>query len=298
MMSVRQTLRGVAHVHADPVIMLEAADRTLRQQYHERFVTTFVAVVDPVTQSFTYANAGHPPPLMRLKDGNVIRLMEGGIPLGVPGFNSERDAHHVHLPAESLLVLYTDGVTENSRNVIEGENVLRTAINAVDPEQPDAAKRLYRTVLPAQARDDVAILTMYMQTNSPVRRWRFDPRWHDAASRVRNEITDELVTGGFRPGEIFDFEMIFAELVGNLVRYAPGTVEAILESRLESFVLHVLDKGPGFQFSPRLPNDLFSQSGRGLYVIARLAAEFIVEHRPGGGSHARVVLNRSESRKG
>jgi anti-sigma regulatory factor (Ser/Thr protein kinase) len=291
MVSVRQTLRGVAHIHADPVIMLEAADRTLQQQFHERFVTTFVAVVDPVTQSCTYANAGHPPPLLRLDDGAVLRLSEGGIPLGVPGFTNKLDPVHLHLPPHCTLVLYTDGVIEHSRNILEGENKLRDAVHALQPEQPHAAQDLYDALLPAHSRDDVAILTMYVETSAPVQRWRFDPRRHDAASRVRNEITDELVTCGFAPPEIFDFEMIFAELMGNLVRYAPGIVEAILETRPARFVLHVLDKGPGFQFLPRLPSDLYSQSGRGLFVISNLASEFTVEHRPGGGSHARVVLN-------
>lgn len=294
MIGVRQTLRGVAHIHADPIIMLEAADRTLQQQYHERFVTTFVAVVDPVTQSCTYANAGHPPPLLRLEDGSVRRLSEGGIPLGVPGFDHSLNAVHMHLPPHAMLVLYTDGVTENSRNILEGERSLSAAVGAVDPEEPHTARRLYDAVLPAHARDDVAMLTMYVQAGTPVRRWRFDPRWHDAASRVRDEITDELVTRSFAPAEIFDFEMIFAELMGNLVRYAPGTAEVILETRPAGFVLHVLDKGPGFQFLPRLPSDLFSQSGRGLYLISHLASEFTVEHRPGGGSHARVVLNHPE----
>jgi anti-sigma regulatory factor (Ser/Thr protein kinase) len=78
--------------------------------------------------------------------------------------------------------------------------------------------------------------------------------------------------------------------MGNAIRYAEGTIELILVRRDERIVLHVLDKGPGFQFSPRLPPDLYSEFGRGLFLISKLGTDFTVERRPGGGSHARIVL--------
>jgi anti-sigma regulatory factor (Ser/Thr protein kinase) len=52
----------------------------------------------------------------------------------------------------------------------------------------------------------------------------------------------------------------------------------------------VLDRGPGFEFAARLPPDVFSESGRGLFLIATLAEDLHVVRRPDGGSHARVVL--------
>lgn len=297
MMNVRQTLRGVAHIHADPVRMLEAADRALQEQHRDRFVTTFVAVVDPVTQSIAYANAGHPPPFLRLTDGSIQMMQSSGIPLGIPDFSHAIEAQYLHLPPHSLLVLYTDGLIESSRDIIEGESRLTTALHDITPSETEIAKELYDAVLPAHSQDDVAILTMYVDTSAPVRRWRYDPQWHNVASRVRAEICDELVTAGFGPVELFDFETIFAELMANLVRYAPGSAEILLENGSRTFVLHVLDKGPGFQFLPRLPIDLFSQSGRGLYLISHLSTEFSVERRPGGGSHARVVLNTPPKRR-
>jgi anti-sigma regulatory factor (Ser/Thr protein kinase) len=298
MMNVRQTLRGVAHIHADPVRMLEAADRALQEQHRERFVTTVVAVVDPVTQSCAYANAGHPPPLLRLSDGTVQTLQSRGVPLGIPDFSKTIEAQHLHLPPHSLLLLYTDGIIESSRDILEGEARLEQALRALVPAGDAAARDLYNAVLPCHSRDDVAILTMYVDTSAPIRRWRYDPQWHDVASRVRDEICDELVTAGFGPVELFDFETIFAELMANLVRYAPGTSEVLLESSSRTFILHVLDTGPGFQFSPHLPNDLFSQSGRGLFLVSHLSTEFNVERRPGGGSHARVALNAPKRKKG
>jgi anti-sigma regulatory factor (Ser/Thr protein kinase) len=40
-----------------------------------------------------------------------------------------------------------------------------------------------------------------------------------------------------------------------------------------------------------LPNDVYSESGRGLFMISLLSDDFSVSKRPEGGSHARAVLS-------
>jgi anti-sigma regulatory factor (Ser/Thr protein kinase) len=54
--------------------------------------------------------------------------------------------------------------------------------------------------------------------------------------------------------------------------------------------LHVIDEGPGFQLVPRLPRDVFAESGRGLFLIASLTEHFHISRNHGKGSHARAVL--------
>jgi anti-sigma regulatory factor (Ser/Thr protein kinase) len=290
MVNVRQSLRGVAYVHADPVFMLRAAEETLRAQYRDRYVTAFVAVIDPVTQTCSYANAGHPPPLLRYEDGAVRPLLGRSLPLGMHDFDVDFEPNHISLTRGSMLVLYTDGITEATRDPVEGEQRLMRAVAALSADTPDIAKAIYAAVLPTHASDDVAILTMRFGAEPQLRRWRFDPRWADVAQRARQELLGEMAAGGFSEAERFFAEVIFSELVANLVRYAEGIAELILERRGCDLILHTIDKGPGFYFSPRLPSDLFSERGRGLFVISQLAKEFTVEHRPGGGSHARVVF--------
>ncbi len=43
---------------------------------------------------------------------------------------------------------------------------------------------------------------------------------------------------------------------------------------------------------PRLPSDLLSERGRGLYIVWALADDLNVTERHDGGSHARAVLNK------
>jgi anti-sigma regulatory factor (Ser/Thr protein kinase) len=86
---------------------------------------------------------------------------------------------------------------------------------------------------------------------------------------------------------------VFGELVGNAARYAPGAVEVTVDWSGAAPVLHVLDNGPGFHHVPALPHDVYSESGRGLFLISLLSDDFGVSRRPEGGSHARAVLSLS-----
>ena len=290
MVNVRQTVRGVAQVHPDPALMLEAAERTLRAQHPDRFVTAFVGVIDPVTQQCIYANAGHPGPYLRLPDGAVVQIPGGGIPLGLD-LATDIDVQQFVLPPGSMLVLYTDGLIEATRDVLEGERRLELALrDPALPQRDRAAQFLRDAVLGDAPRDDVAILVVSVDAAVPLQRWRFDPRWSDVATRVRRELCAALERAPLDPARILDVELIFAELVGNAMHYAPGTVELILEAHDDRIVLHMLDKGPGFAFSPRLPSDLYSEVGRGVFLIAHFASNFVVERRAGGGSHARITF--------
>jgi anti-sigma regulatory factor (Ser/Thr protein kinase) len=78
--------------------------------------------------------------------------------------------------------------------------------------------------------------------------------------------------------------------MGNVVRYAPGLIRTMLDVSGEAAVLHVVDEGGGFEFRPRLPADVLSERGRGLFLVTAFAEELSVERRRGGGSHARAVL--------
>ena len=293
MVSVRQTLRGVAQVHPDPAVMLEAADRTLRAQFGDRFVTAFVGVMDPVTQQCSYANAGHPPPYVRLPDGTLVQPRTHGVPLGLLDVTQPHQVDHISLPPGAVFLLYTDGLTESTRNLFEGEERLEAALR--DPQLPRSeriAQRIHDAVLGDHSRDDVALLAVAVGQAQSVRRWRFDPMWADVAARVRAELCAELANLTPRVVEI---ETVFAELMGNALRYAPGTVEVLLERRDRDVVLHVLDKGPGFELRPRLPADLYSEFGRGLFLISVLSADFRVERRPGGGSHFRITFHLEDT---
>ena len=77
----------------------------------ESFVTAVYGVVDRRNHVFTYANAGHNPPLRMRKDGTLELLSVGGRLLGAFA-DVEYEEAAVKLAPGDILVFYTDGVTE------------------------------------------------------------------------------------------------------------------------------------------------------------------------------------------
>ncbi|BDE06865.1 hypothetical protein WPS_21410 [Vulcanimicrobium alpinum] len=160
MSNVRQVIRGVAHVHPNPMTLLDAADGTLRAERPDRIVTAFVAIYDPATRILTYASAGHSPPLLREPDGTLHELRADALPLGLrrPDEGAEQK---VRIPPGSLLLLYTDGLVESTRDLLAGEARVRAALD--DPAVRDVehpARALHDAVLYDGSFDDVAILTV------------------------------------------------------------------------------------------------------------------------------------------
>ena len=84
-----------------------------------RFITLFVAELEPPTGDLTFINAGHNPPLIGRADGTVEQLESGGLPLGIMPF-AEYEAGQATLHNGDVLVIYSDGVSE-ANNLNEDE---------------------------------------------------------------------------------------------------------------------------------------------------------------------------------
>lgn len=83
--------------------------------------------------------------------------------------------------------------------------------------------------------------------------------------------------------------MVFSELVGNVVRHAPGPVRiSVRSSDPGTVTLEVADTGGPFAFSPSLPPTT-DEGGRGLYIISELCCDISVS-RTEHGNVIRVRL--------
>ncbi len=86
-------------------------------------------------------------------------------------------------------------------------------------------------------------------------------------------------------------ELIFGELLANVVRYAQGSVEVRLEEDSGLGILTVRDHGPGLRAIPQYPSsDLLAESGRGLAIVRMLANAVQIAIAPDGGTVVRAVL--------
>ncbi len=83
-----------------------------------RFVTLFVAELDPADGTFKYINAGHNPPLIGRISGEVEQLDSGGFPLGIMPL-AEYEIGETKLESGEALLIYSDGVSEGAN--LKGE---------------------------------------------------------------------------------------------------------------------------------------------------------------------------------
>lgn len=298
---IRQIVRGIAQLHADPALILDAADQALSLEYPDVYVTAWVAVLDQVMHTITYACAGHPPALLRRTDGTVRELNRAhGLPVGLRG-GRLCSAEIVPWLDGDTLVLYTDGLIEANRNILAGLALLHQVVGEMTFEAWDKpADQIRQLVIPNGSRDDVAILVLRVDLalfEKQVDRWKLDTLDAAAASELRSRFTASLPRGKFSAADTADAELVMGELIGNVLRHAGNRSEAdvAIDHSGPRTVLHVLDSGAGFSYISRLTPDLYSESGRGLYLIAAITSDFHVDRRPNGGSHARAVLRDRSS---
>jgi len=76
-----------------------------------RFTTAFIAEFDPTTRVLTFVNAGHNAPILKRASGEIERLTNGGLPLGIVA-ESAYETGSLVLQAGDWLIIFTDGLVE------------------------------------------------------------------------------------------------------------------------------------------------------------------------------------------
>jgi phosphoserine phosphatase RsbU/P len=112
MTGLQAKVQAFAECPDEPARVVTRLNRSLAATCPDnRFVTLFLCKLDPARNELTYCNAGHCPPFLLRKNGEVLRLQSGGPVLGVfPRCRFEQSTCSFN--SEDTLVLYTDGVTE------------------------------------------------------------------------------------------------------------------------------------------------------------------------------------------
>ncbi|HZY98574.1 MAG TPA: SpoIIE family protein phosphatase, partial [Candidatus Baltobacteraceae bacterium] len=288
MSKVRHAMGIVPRHVSDPTSILDSAEWFLRKRYPEAIVTAFVGIISADRKSLHYANAGHPWPYLRRRDGEVRQLEVAGLPLGIRHAHPPAASRTIDLHDGDALLLYTDGLVEWNRDVLEGERCLeRLLASEAIVASVAPAKLAARTCVPGRARDDIAVLTVILGAGPA---WSFAAEDARAAADARLHFVEFLRT---RTGDL-DFiaraELVFGELLGNVVRHAPGPVETQFFWDETSATLHVIDTGTAFEAVTNLPYDLLSERGRGLFIVRQLARAVRIEHVFNCGNHIRVEL--------
>ncbi len=97
--------------HPPDLLCSKVSRRLFMKTPPERYVTAFIAALDPGSGRLSYTNAGHNPGLLVRADGSVQRLEATGLPLGLFPM-VEYEKMEITLGPGDLFMLYTDGITE------------------------------------------------------------------------------------------------------------------------------------------------------------------------------------------
>lgn len=134
MANVQAALKVLTPLHFGLKELVERLNLIVYQNTsHDKFVTFFCGILNTKSANFHYLNAGHNPPILLKKNGQVEHLVEGGIILGISDSTFPYTEGDVSIDDGDLLLLYTDGVSEalNVEKEEYGEENLIQTLKAI-----------------------------------------------------------------------------------------------------------------------------------------------------------------------
>jgi PAS domain S-box-containing protein len=269
-LAVVHTLRVVTAAGTPLRSVVAQADALLRVQHPDLVATVIVARYDPSTGRLLVVSGGHPPALVVTPRKEVRQVAASGGVIGWPGAGSDDIAETVLEPGDAL-VLYTDGLVEARKNILDGiEELERHAADAASlPADEFADQLVVRALTGADRRDDTLALVLRRDfVSAPNERasWTIAPE--TAAVRdLRANLARWLAERGV---ERDDALIAAAELLSNAVRAAQTRVTLHVRLADAGIVLDVSDDGAAevdiAQRGTSVP-DMDAERGRGLFLV-------------------------------
>lgn len=169
MMTTKTLIKNTIKFGQGPIEeLIETANNQIcENNAEEMFVTMFVAIVDLKNHKMKIVNAGHNPPLIKIKDGKFKYMTFAKKYLFLGGLaNVKYQSQEIYFTPGDRMFLYTDGVTEaqNKNDVLFGEQALLECLN----NNPDAdvkeqinlvAQKVAEHANGAEQSDDITMLS-------------------------------------------------------------------------------------------------------------------------------------------
>ncbi|SDO98304.1 ATP-binding SpoIIE family protein phosphatase [Actinacidiphila guanduensis] len=285
---LRTAVRAYARLDLPPHEVIQLLDGLASEIDATQIATCVYAVHDPSEGRLTYASAGHLPILVRDPDGTVHRTEEPtGPPLGTGGWMHTSGT--LPLGPGSTAVLYTDGLIERRDQDIDvGVAALTRALAGATGSPQVICDRLLRSLgVTSEHDDDVAVLVLQYPDHTGPDAELFRNASLDllggveAAPRARAFAQGVLASWRF-PVELRDLGVLAAsELVANSLQHGTPPMRLRLRRTDRRLIIEVTD---GDEHLPRRrkaePGD---ETGRGISIVATIAANWGSRRTPGGG---------------
>ncbi|MEV7212044.1 SpoIIE family protein phosphatase [Kitasatospora cineracea] len=267
----RTAMQTLAALDLPPAQLLRHLDNLAHKLGDDHLATCLYAVYDPINRTCELASAGHVPPVLVHPDGRGELLeLPSGAPIGVGGvpFQTKK----IDVSDGSMLVLCTDGLVEVRGGDI-GAGLAALCGNLIDPKQtPDeACDTVLNTLHSEDRQDDIALLVARFDGVPPteVATWQLGVTELEVG-RARRLVRDQLAAWQLT-ALAETVELLVSELVTNAVRVARSEVQLQL-IRVDKLLVEVSDDNHNL---PSLePADSFSEHGRGLNLVSKLAEKW------------------------
>ncbi len=285
-LSVTHALRLLA-VEGCPLGDLVArADTLVTAQNPDLVATLIIARYTPGTGALQLAGAGHPPAMVVNASG-VREIAAPGIPIGWPGAGSHGIVELV-LDRSDTLILYTDGLIEATKDIVQGLEDLATAAaaTATYPATSMARALVERQLADSLRQDDSVALVLRRRSPAAVQplhilppfRHEFSPQTA-AVPLARHLLRDWMEYVPVEPEAIDALLLAASELCSNAVRHAtgaPASVHVLAWIEGDAVLIEVSDDGGALAWLDQHGDDLpdpESEQGRGLFLVRELADE-------------------------
>lgn len=287
---LRAAVRAYAVLGLTPSRLLAYLDRVVTSLDQVQLVTCLYGVLDPAAGTFTYAEAGHHPPLVRHADGSVHWLRASDSPpLGVLELGSGPPAERIaHIPPGATLLLYTDGLVEERHTDL---GVRERQLADSFSRAAGRPERVVDDVLTGMGRDgdhqdDIALLAVHLPTEAE-RRSR--PPGQQAQLTVTGEpgsvagarhfLSSVLDDWGLQP-LIEGAALLVSEVVTNALLHARSGADVHVQRTSTGVEVEVRDLDERLPAARLVDDD--AESGRGLFLLDAVASDWGAEPSAAG----------------
>lgn len=283
----------------------------------DMFITLFAAFVDLDGGTMEYCNGGHPPAFFRrARTGEVLRLREGGPPLGQFAGQTYRSAM-VPLAGGDRVFCYSDGLieAEDGRGELYGLARLEEFFSSGAKMAADGFNQAVKQEVarfaagsPRESRDDFTTLVFDIQAVVPGgERYQFVyPSRLDVMETMYLDLERVFTRCRIGPQTARPFQLALSEAFTNAIIHAHGQnpgklVEVSIVVNDDVISADITDEGSCWEnegsrvFDPA--GDPAAESGRGLGLIQRLTDSVHFSRSPRGGTTVTITkkIGRSDT---
>ena len=291
---LRNGLRAYALEGHSPKDAIERLDRLVQVVAPGRMATLLYGTLAPDGHSFTFANAGHLPPVVISPDGEATLNEDArAVPLGVLPYSTFVESTFEVEPG-STLFFCTDGLVEvRDVSIDERLQLLREVAGASYSSPDELCETLLSRLLPdGPGSDDVAMLAVKLTTLAGEPLVMTLPAEPEALIAARRALRRWLGETGAGPDETYDITLAVGEACTNAIEhaYTPGNATFDLQASREGDRLTIRVRDHGQWRSPRGTN-----RGRGLGLMEALMDSVNVE-KSGSGTVIEMTKQLGEIR--